>query len=103
VRWPSEVFSKARDSIPALHAVAEYTRQHSALFVTDGPRMSSTTERNRRRREIEALANQIDELKASAAEGKAKYTEFENILHKLHAAGFYPEISLISAVAKALV
>ncbi len=30
------------------------------------------------------------------------YAQFESILNKLHTLGFYPEISLISAVAKAM-
>ena len=42
-------------------------------------------------------------MAAAAAEGRAEYAQFEDILGKLHLAGFFPEISLISAVAKAMV
>ncbi len=98
-----QAFAKASESGPALKAVADYTRKHSSIFVTDGPRMLPPAQRTRRRQEIEALADQIDELAAAAAEGKAEYTQFEDILGKLHLAGFFPEMSLISAVAKAMV
>ena len=98
-----KAFAKARKSGPALKAVADYTRKHSSISVTDGPRMLTPAQRTRRRQEIEALANKIDELATAAAEGKAEYAQFEDLLSKLHSAGFFPEMSLISAVAKAMV
>jgi hypothetical protein len=99
----STTFSKARASGQALNAVGQHVRQHSSVFVVDGPRMLTPAQRTRRRQEIEALADKIDELATTAAAGKARYAEFEDILSKLHAAGFFPEMSLISAVAKAMV
>jgi hypothetical protein len=98
-----QALAKARESGPALKAVADYTRKHSSISVTDGPRMLTPAQRTRRRQEIEALAQQIDDLAAAAVEGKAEYAQFEDILGKLHLAGFFPEMSLISAVAKAMV
>ncbi len=98
----SKAFEKARASVPTLKAVAQYTRQHSSAFVTDGPRRLTPDQRAGRQQKIEALADKLDELADEAANGKASYAQFENILNKLHALGFYPEISLISAVAKAM-
>ena len=98
----SKAFEKARAAVPALRAVADYTRQHSAAFVTDGPRRLTPDQRAGRQQKIEALAAKLDELADAAGGGKVSYGDFENVLQKLHALGFYPEISLISAVAKAL-
>ena len=95
-------FEKARASVPTLKAVAQYTRQHSSGFVTDGPRRLTPDQRAQRQQKIEALADKLDELAAAAGNGKASYAQFESILNKLHALGFFPEISLISAVAKAM-
>jgi hypothetical protein len=70
--------------------------------VTDGPRSLTSDQKNQRQQKIEALADRFNELADAAANGKASYAQFENILNKLHALGSYPEISLISAVAKAM-
>jgi hypothetical protein len=48
------------------------------------------------------LADKLDELAGEAANNRASYTQFEDILTKLHAAGFFPEMSLISVVAQAM-
>lgn len=98
----SKAFEKARASVPALKAVAQYTRQHSSAFVTDGPRSLTPDQKAGRQQKIEALADKLDQLASAAADGKASYVEFESLLNKLHTLGFYPEISLISAVAKAM-
>jgi hypothetical protein len=97
-----KAFEKARAAVPALRAVAQYTRLHSSAFVTDGPRALTPDQRAGRQQKIEALADKLDELAGAAANGKASYAEFESILRKLHSFGFYPEMSLISAVAKAM-
>jgi hypothetical protein len=99
----SKAFGKARASGPALIAVAEYTRQHSSIFARSGPKLLSAAETNRRRREIEALADKIDAMAGPASEGRATYAQFEALLSDLHKNGFFPEISLISAVAHAMV
>jgi transcriptional regulator with XRE-family HTH domain len=96
-------FAKARTSPAALKAVADYTRKHSSIFVVDGPNLLDRAEKTRRKKKIETVADRIDELAAAASEGRATYQEFESLLAELHAVGFYPEMSLISDVAHALV
>ena len=70
--------------------------------MSDGPRLLTPVQKSRRKQNIEYLADKIDELSDAAAGGKASYAQFEAILNKLRASGFYPEISLISGVAKAM-
>lgn len=96
-------FARARTSFAALKAVADYTRQHSSIFVVDGPKLLDRSEKARRQKAIETVAGKIDGLAAAAFEGRAKYQEFESLLGELHAAGFYPLMSLISDVAHAMV
>jgi hypothetical protein len=98
----AKAFEKARAAVPALRAIANYARQHSSAFVTDGPRRLTPDQRTGRQQKIEALADKLDELALAAGNGRASYEDFEGILQKLHALGFFPEMSLISAVAKAL-
>jgi hypothetical protein len=88
---------------PALAALADYVRTNSALFVRSGAQMLAPVETTQRRRRIEALADKLDELAATAREGLIKYPEFEVVLGALHAAGFFPDGGLVSAVAQALV
>ncbi len=86
----------------ALAAVADYTRQHSELFVRNGPRLLSPAETARRRQRIEALADRIDALAEGARDGLVEYRQFETIVGRLHAEGFFPKNDLVSAVASAL-
>ena len=86
----------------ALAAVADYTRRHSEMFVRHGPRMLTPAETTRRRQRIEALADQLDVLAKSASDGLVEYRQFETILGRLHAEGFFPDNELVSAVAKNL-
>jgi transcriptional regulator with XRE-family HTH domain len=112
----ARAFAKARTSPAALKAVADYTRKgaslkavadyarkHSTIFVVDGPNLLDRSEKARRQKTIESIAGKLDELAVAAAEGRAKYRDFESLLRELHAVGFYPEMSLISDVAHALV
>jgi hypothetical protein len=99
----AKAFGKARISSAALRALADYTRQHSSIFVVDGPRLLDRSEKARRQKAIESVADRIDALATTATEGRAKYQEFETLLDELHAVGFYPEMSLISDVARAMV
>jgi hypothetical protein len=99
----ASAFAKARASSAALKAVASYTREHSSIFVIDGPKLLARSEKERRQREIESIADKIDGLAAAASEGRAKYEEFEGLLKELHAVGFYPLMPLISDVAHAMV
>jgi hypothetical protein len=98
----SKAFEKARAAVPALRAVAVYTRENASAFVTDGARRLTPEQRVGRQQKIEALADKLDELADAAGNGKVSYEDFEAVLQKLQALGFYPEISLISAVATAL-
>ncbi len=99
----AKAFSKAQTSCAALKAVAAYAREHWSIFVVDGPKMLDRSEKARRQKVIESVADKLDELAAAASEGRAKYQEFENLLDELHVVGFYPEMSLISDVARSMV
>jgi|GEM_PF-920976 len=87
----------------ALEAVAAYTRQHSLMFVRSGPAMLGQAETIRRQQHIEELAQKISDLADKARSGLVSHLEFDTLLGALHAAGFYPEGDLVSAVAQALV
>jgi hypothetical protein len=92
---------RRKDSAAALKAVAAYVFQHSDAFVTDGPRMLNTEQRQERRQNIEAVAKKIDGLGASAGRGEVvDYGQFETLLGELHRLGFFPLTSLVSAVAR---
>lgn len=86
----------------ALAAVADYTRQNSEMFVRNGPRMLTPADAAKHRQRIEALADQIDALADGARDGAVEYRQFEAILGRLHAEGFFPDSELVLAVAKNL-
>jgi hypothetical protein len=98
----AKAIATGRAAAPALKKVADYTRQHSSFFVTDGPKLLTPTQKAKRQQEIETLADKINELASEVAIGKGGYTQFEDILTKLHAAGFFPTMADISAVAQAM-
>jgi hypothetical protein len=87
---------------PALAALAEYVRAHSALFVQDGPRSFGRAERAEREKHIKALADEVDKLAKRSGDGLVQYQDFEEVLGALHAAGFFPAGGLVSNIAKAL-
>ena len=66
----ARAFTKARTSSAALKAVADYTRKHSSIFVVDGPNLLDRSEKARRRKTIETIADKLDELAVAAAEGR---------------------------------
>ncbi|HEY5066010.1 MAG TPA: hypothetical protein VIJ04_14430 [Xanthobacteraceae bacterium] len=99
----SKVIASSSVAVPALRKVARYTRDHSSIFVTDGPKSLTPTQKAKRQQEIEALADAIDKLADEAGNGRASYIQFEGILTKLHAAGFFPLMTDLSAVAKTMV
>ena len=99
----AKAFGKARDSSKALKAVAQFVRSHSWLPDPRGSILPDQTEKDHRRRLIETQADKLEELATSALEGYAQRDQFEAILSKLHAVRFYPENSLISDVAHAMV
>jgi hypothetical protein len=98
----SKAFSRIAAARPALQRVASYIRQHSGIFVTDGPASLPAPERKKRQRDIEAVADKIDELAASLHGNSAEYNQFEELLRQLHLLGSFPTIDLVSDVAKAL-
>jgi len=93
---------RAQRAVPALKEAARYTRENSDAFVTDGPKSLTPIQKAKRKEEIEALADKIDELAAEASTNKGSYAQFEAILAKLHTAGFFLTMPLVSAVAKAM-
>jgi hypothetical protein len=98
----SKTMAKAGAAVSPLKKVADYTRQNSSVFVTDGPKSLTPTQKAKRQQEIEMLADRIDELAGEVSMGRGSYAHFEDILTKLHAAGFFPMMADISAVAKAM-
>jgi hypothetical protein len=92
---------RRKNSTAALKAVAEYAQRHSAISVTNGPQMPTSGQAAQKKQRIEALAQKIHLLAAAAEEGLAGYQQFEAILGDLHRLGFFPETSLVSAVARA--
>jgi transcriptional regulator with XRE-family HTH domain len=94
-------FENCRGRAAALTAVAEYVRRNSALFVRSGPRLPAPLEVEQQRHRIEAGADKIDTLAIAAANGAAKYHDFESILGELRRDGFSADGSLVSAVARA--
>jgi hypothetical protein len=95
-------YERRKTGPAALAAVADYTRRHSEMFVRNGPRSLTPTETTKQRQRIEALADQIDALAAETEDGAVEYRQFETILGRLHAEGFFPDGELVSAVAKHL-
>jgi len=90
---------RRKDRGAALKAVAAYVLQHSDAFATDGPRMLSPEQRQQQKQRIEAAAKKIGELAIPAERGEVNYGQFETLLGELHRLGFFPETSLVSAVA----
>jgi len=99
----ARAFAKARSSTAALKAVADYTRKHSSIFAVHGPNLLDRSEKARRQKTIESIADKIDGLADAASKGRVKYQDFESLLGGLHAVGFYPLMPLISDVAHSLV
>jgi hypothetical protein len=99
--WAGRVEDIARAT--TLKAVAEYTRRNSEFFARRGPKMLSPDETSQRRQRITELADGIDMLAAVLGREPVTYQQFEEILGELQKVGFYPEGSLVSAVAEAFV
>lgn len=98
----SKAFSRIAQARPALQRVASYIRQHSKIFVTDGAASLSAPERKKRQRDIEAVAEKIDELAASLHGNSAEYLQFEELLRQLHLLGSFPTMKEVSDVAHAM-
>ncbi len=87
--------------VAALAAVADYVRRNSSLFVTQGPRMLTRALAEQKKQRVEAIAEKIASLAGTAKQGAATYGGFEALLGNLHKLGFFPETSLVAAVARA--
>jgi hypothetical protein len=97
-----KAINRAKEAPPRLKKIAEYTRQNSSVFARSGPKVLTPTQKANRQKEIEVLADRIDDLASEVAIGKGGYVQFEEILTKLHLAGFFPVIEDISEVAKVM-
>jgi hypothetical protein len=98
----AQAFSRAREINQALIDIADYTRTHAGTFVQDGPASLSPADAARRTGKIATLADELNGLAASALTGQALYAQFETILRSLHRLGFFPELDLVSAVARSM-
>ena len=99
----AQAIARARAANRALIDIAEYTHQHAALFVREGPSSPGAAEVTRCVEAINMLADELNGLASSALEGNALYTKFEGILDALHRLGFFPEQELVSAVARSMI
>jgi transcriptional regulator with XRE-family HTH domain len=99
----AQAFSLARQTNAALVDIAEYTRAHAGTFAQDGAASLSPLEAERRTAKIATLADELNLLATSALDGKALYGRFETILRSLHHLGFFPDMELVSAVARTMV
>jgi transcriptional regulator with XRE-family HTH domain len=84
-----------------IRRVSEYVRTNSHLHVRDGARMASDKERQETKRLIDTVADELDALVKKMPEGVVRYSDFEILLSRLHALGFYPTNKLVGDVAHA--
>jgi hypothetical protein len=96
--WASKVAEISRSA--ALRAAAEYARRNAGFYATNGARMHTPEERAQHIQHIVALADQVDALADIA--GSLAYPQFQAILDDMHKAGFWPETSLVSEVARTI-
>lgn len=99
----AQAIARARAANNSLVEIAEYTRQHAALFVREGPTIPTVAEVKRRIGAINMLADELNGLASLALEGNAAYAKFEGVLDALHRLGFFPEHGLVSAVARSMI
>lgn len=92
---------RRRNGAEALKAIADYVQRHSSLFVRAGAKLWTPEQAAEQRQRIEEVAAKIAALADPAAKGTATYDQFEPFLGELHKLGFFPETSLVSAVARA--
>jgi transcriptional regulator with XRE-family HTH domain len=83
-----------------IRKVSTYARTNSHVHARDGARTSTEEERADAKRLTENIADELDVL-AAAEHGAVGYGEFEKLLSRLHALGFYPPNKLVSDVAHA--
>jgi hypothetical protein len=99
----AQSIARARAANHALIDIAEYTRRHASFFVRKGPAAPRPVEVARHVERINMLADELNGLASSALEGNALYAKFEGVLDGLHRLGFFPELVLVSAVARTMI
>jgi hypothetical protein len=87
----------------ALKSTAAYVRAHAHVSVRSGPKMPTAAESAKRKREIERMADELDELADAAREGSAIHAQYEDVQRRLHAAGFFLRDADVAAIARAFV
>jgi hypothetical protein len=84
----------------SLHRIGGYVRLNAGSFAVGGTSRLTEEEADRRKAKIVALADELTMLGEAALNGAASYAQFEAILDGLHRLGFFPEIELVSDVAR---
>jgi hypothetical protein len=90
-----------RTRAATLRAVAEDMRTTSDISARSGSKALTLDERAQRKAKIEALAGQMVELAGHAEHGAGSYPEFEELLHKLHGFGKFPDNAAVADIATA--
>ena len=96
--WAGRVAEILR--ISALLAVAEDARRNAGLFASLDPGLRSSDDRSKREDQILTLADRVSVLAANADDVSAGYQQFEGVLNAFQRVGFYPDKTLVSAVAR---
>jgi hypothetical protein len=99
----AQEYAKFGAQAAALTDIANYVRTNAAVFARHGPEMITPKQAAEHRKLIERLADKLTELAEASREGYAIYEQYEQIQDQLHAAGFFPQDSLVAAVARAFV
>jgi hypothetical protein len=95
----STSYSLIANPADAMRAVAAYARAHARMFVRTAARTLTPEETDARRKQIDALADKLDELAAESEKRPTGYEDFESLLRQVHSAGFWPTDELVSATA----
>jgi hypothetical protein len=98
----ARAYARAAASAEALRGVAAYTRRHADLYVREGPKLPTPAAKVQREAAIGQQADALDALAAAVLQGQGGYAAFEKILRDLHRLGFFPETSLVSAIAHSM-
>lgn len=98
----AQAFSAARQANESILDVAAYTRKHAQFFVQEGPSSHSAEDAQKISTRICGVADELEVLAISALDGRALYSQFEVLLDGLHRLGFFPDIALVSAVARSM-
>ena len=89
------------DQVPALKAVAEYSRLNADFFVAIVPQVLNAEVRERNIQNIKVLANELDKLAELVVTETVSYKQVDAILREMQKYGFWPDSKLVMKVAKA--